>query len=216
MCEQSTGAWVFRHALSCSNTLGGGRFHLSTGLEAIWEILGQSVHRCGHDFQTFTLAIGAEGQVTASVTAVLRGVERRCRILQFHLDTPAKIIETAHQNPNVGCVFYSCEAKLFIRAWGILTLCPSNSAITADEEALQPLDWKTYPGFLQQRTAHTSQPHARVRRQATNHSNTPVYRVTLSALEWTYLAYQGSRSARYDWDDAGQLSAYWQAMEQAR
>jgi pyridoxine/pyridoxamine 5'-phosphate oxidase len=180
---------------------------LDATLEELWQRLSRGVvdRRSGlHTVQLATVGVDGAPRVR---TVVLRGVDVAARRLRMHTDRrSAKVAELA-QRPEVEVCGYDARAKVQLRLRGRAALTTGSGADAAWSGS-RPASRVCYrapaaPGSpLDDPTAAVPAPRAGDDAEA-GREHFAVILMTLTCIEWLYLAARGHRRARFDWTGAG-------------
>ena len=86
-------------------------------IESIWDELELSLTESGHPFHIFSIASINNGQPDAR-NVVLRGVERKKNMINFHTDSRSKKVSQLEEQADICALFYDKKKKVQLRVYG--------------------------------------------------------------------------------------------------
>lgn len=162
-----------------------------------------------HTFNVATIGLDGTPQVR---TVVNRGFDPQTRTLRFHTDARSPKIAELEANPRCSVHIYDRWAKIQLRLDTVATVHRDGSVRQGAWDATRDFSRICYrvvpaPGD----TTPVPDEVAFTAGETADEGEENFVAVTLQvqALEWLYLAHQGHRRARYEWDEAGLLTQAW-------
>jgi pyridoxamine 5'-phosphate oxidase len=158
-----------------------------------------------HLMQLASVAQTASGEIEPRVrTVVLRGVARAEKRLRFHTDARSPKITELVACPRVQALFYDPGHKIQLRLTA--TAAPASEAIRAEAwEKTGRLSRVCY-AVTAAPSAPQSGPAAAFAEEADSSVFQPMI-LTVTALDWLYLAGNGHRRAAFTYGPSGDLTA---------
>jgi pyridoxamine 5'-phosphate oxidase len=161
--------------------------------------------------------VDADGAPQARVM-VLRKADAAARTLRFHTDCRSGKVAELAQQPLVTVLGYDFAAKIQLRASGTAKVLVSGADVDKAWASTGMASRKCYlastgPGSPGDQATSGLSPVFETRDPTESESipgrdNFAILMVTISSLEWVYLAAQGHRRARFSWQD-GQQTMTW-------
>ena len=178
-------------------------------LPAAFRLFSRGVADRRSAFHTPTIATIAHG-LPALRTVVLRGFDPVLRTLTFHTDVRSAKVAALIANPMAALHAYDAGQKIQIRATGPVTLHEADDAADGAWERSSPPARRTYAILPAPGTAIASPADADLDGQDLAATRAVFRRadLTITHLEWLYLAATGHRRARFTWTDDA-LSSTW-------
>ena len=84
-------------------------------IESIWDELELSLTESGHPFHIFSIASINNGQPDAR-NVVLRGVERKKNMINFHTDSRSKKVSQLEEQADICALFYDKKKKVQLKS----------------------------------------------------------------------------------------------------
>jgi hypothetical protein len=143
-------------------------------------------------------------------TVVLRGLDVASRSLRFHTDRRSGKFGELSADPRIAVLGYDAGRKVQLRIGGVATLHADSDVAERAWAGSRPMSMMCYrqarsPGsaLFTAQIDDATLPDGR--------ENFTVVVVTITEVEWLYLAAQGHRRARFTWGPDEALSATWLA-----
>ena len=167
--------------------------------------LGASDRTCPfHLMQLASLRHDASGMLEPQVrTVVLRGVEAAEKRLRFQTDARSPKVTELQQNPRVQAVFYDPAEKIQLRLSA--TAAPASETLRAEAWAATGRLGRECYAVETAPSAPQPGPAAPFAAEADPAVFLPIV-LTVTALDWLYLASVGHRRAAFTYDSTGHLS----------
>lgn len=185
--------------------------NLDATLKEAWLLLVRGAADRRAAFHTPQVAsIGLDGTPKVR-TVVLRHTDGVARMIRFHTDLRSSKVAELAQNPHIQVLAYDPAHKVQLRLSGTACIHRDDGYALAAWQRSQPQSQLCYrqdaaPGQAGGDAAVLLSPGQHDGRQ-----NFAAVEISVSELEWLYLAVQGHRRARFTWDGNGTLSATWLA-----
>lgn len=181
---------------------------LDQTLAEAWRVLGRgTVDRRAPMHTPAVATTGLDGRPQVR-TVVLRGLDVANRSLRFHTDRRSGKFSELTADPRIAILGYDAGRKVQLRIGGVATLHGESELAEQAWAGSRPMSMMCYrqarsPGsaLLTPQLDDASLPDGR--------ENFTVVVVTITEVEWLYLAAQGHRRARFTWGIGGALSAAW-------
>ena len=192
---------------------------LRTVLENVWYLLQKGVRDRRHGFHLPILATSTPDDGPDARSVVLRGVDSTHRLLRFHSDGRSAKIRQIETDPRVGFLFYDAAEDTQVRIQAVATVHRTDDAANAAWQGTRLFSRRCYlaeraPGSPSELPT-SGLPSAFGNRNPTEEesragrANFAIALCEIRRLDWLYLCHQGHRSARFTWDEAGELTATW-------
>ncbi|MGL5448699.1 MAG: pyridoxamine 5'-phosphate oxidase family protein [Rhabdaerophilum sp.] len=148
---------------------------------------------------------------------VLRAVDPEARTLRLHTDIRSqKALEIARE-PRVSLLAYDAAAKVQLRVQGLGVVHHDDAQADAAWRASQRMSRACYGimpasgATIGAGDAYSLPDTADDAALETGRAHFAALVVRVHSLEWLYLAYEGHRRARFEWDERGTVTARWLA-----
>ena len=152
-------------------------------------------------------------------TVVLRDFVQETRRLRFHSDIRTQKSTHVSENPNGLFVFYDPGARIQLRAYGPCTLHQDDDIAEAAWADSQHFSRRCYmaligPGLAADgpTSGLPESVEGRVPTEEETLLGRPFFSVmllTITSLDWLFLAHDGHRRARFSWDEGGTCQKEW-------
>lgn len=190
---------------------------LSGSLNAAWGALTRGAldrHSAFHHPVIGT--VGRDGQPRQRVM-ILRAVDPEARSLRLHTDIRSEKTREIAADPCVSVLAYDPTSKVQLRLSGRATLHHGDAVAETAWLASQRMSRACYgtmpgPGSVIGEGGAFRLPDAAddgALEAGRAHFSAMV--IGVESLEWLYLAVEGHRRARFDWDESGKVTARWLA-----
>ena len=173
----------------------------------IWDLLNSGLLNRDSEFH-LPVFIWGEGKVFDGRTVVLRGIDKKDKILWFHTDIRSKKIEILKANPSGSFLFYDKEKKIQLRVYGSIKVNYQNDITKKSWKKTVHMSRQCYLGKEIPGT-NTSIPTSGLSKNIDNfkysieeseigYKNFCVVQTFIESIEWLYLAAKGHRRAHFD------------------
>ncbi len=188
-------------------------------LENVWHLLTRGLQERRHGFHLPVLATFDPQSGPQARAVVLRGLDRRQRLLRLHTDLrSAKVAEIARE-PRVGLQFHDPAEQTQVRVQAVARLHRTDAAAEAAWRGTRLFSRRCYlarhaPGTPSELPS-SGLPHWALHRtpgaaeSEAGRANFAVLLCEIRSFDWLYLSHLGHRRARFAWDAAGRLEATW-------
>ena len=190
---------------------------LSAALHQSWDLIEQGVTNRRHGFHNPVVAtIGLDGRPRAR-TVILRSADKIERKLVFHTDARSEKIIEFTADSRVSMHFYDVASKAQIRIEGFATLHIQNAfaqkrwdmslAMSRMCYAVQPAPGtqiECADGYTMNGIEIILPPN-----QTHDFENFAAVEISVTRLEWLFLAQQGHRRAVFKWTETGEYAQSW-------
>ena len=173
----------------------------------IWLMLNDAVTNRASQFRIPTFICGDQSDFDGRIV-VLRKLNQKDNIVQFHSDIRSDKIEKLKRNPKAAMLFYDKEEKIQVRL-KVECLVNHNNEITKESwSKTQHISRKCYlvdngPGSESKIPTSGLKPELdnfefTMEQSEEGYKNFTVIQCKIKSIEWLYLAAKGHRRARFD------------------
>ena len=155
--------------------------------------------------------ICGEGKTFDGRTVVLRGIDKKNKILWFHTDIRSKKIKILKINPNGSFLFYDKKEKIQLRIKVECTVHHNNETTKESWSKTGHISRKCYlvdngPGTISPSPTSGLKPEYdnfefTLEQSEEGYKNFTVIQCKIKSFEWLYLAAQGHRRAKFELDN---------------
>lgn len=193
--------------------------NLHTVLENVWHLLDKGVRDRRHGFHLPCLATWNPDFGPTARHVVLRGLDRKHRLLRFHTDARSGKAAEIAAEPRVALTFYDPGEETQVRAQAHAELHRSDAAAEAAWQKTRLFSRRCY--LAQQAPGTPTEvptaglPFGLVDRSPTaeeseaGRANFAIVLCRIESLDWMYLSHMGHRRARFAWTAEGEVDARW-------
>ena len=173
----------------------------------IWDLLKSGLLDRDSEYHLPVFICG-EGKSFDGRTVVLRGVDKKNKILWFHTDIRSKKIKILKTNPNGSFVFYNKKEKIQLRIFGNTKINHQNHIAKKSWEKTIHMSRQCYlgkktPGSITAipasgLTDDIDNFKYTIEESEIGYQNFCVVQTFLTSIEWLYLAAKGHRRAHFN------------------
>ena len=172
----------------------------------IWDLLNSGLLNRDSEFHLPVFICG-EGKVFDGRTVVLRGIDKKDKILWFHTDIRSKKIKTLKINPGSSFLFYDKKEKIQLRITGKTKINYQNNITKKSWNKTTHMSRQCYLGNKAP-GSESILPTSGLTEEVDNHKysieeseigykNFCVVEIFIESIEWLYLAAKGHRRAYF-------------------
>jgi hypothetical protein len=176
-------------------------FDLDAVLEKAWHCLAEGARFGKSGFHTANLATISVDGAPSIRTVVVRRFDRESRVLTFHTDIRSRKIAEIEANPRIAMHLYDPGSKIQIRLGCIATINHGNERSLESWRRSRPMSRMCYRQRLApgERIDTPEAAGGPLLSEDDGYAHFVAISARIETLEWLYLASEGHRRARFEW-----------------